>query len=107
MTELLADTLSNHLGRQLLHWVVQQSDIWYLANRCADFVNKIHEPLERGVSVLDNILTLDEDEAEFYGWMPLNDIQIRNRNGNQQIIVDRDINDEYDPDGELIHFLNL
>ena len=64
MTELLTDALSNHLGLHLLHWAISQSDIWYLAHRCADFVNKIHEPLERGAAVLDHILTLEEEEAD-------------------------------------------
>lgn len=63
MTDIVADALSNNLGLHLLHWALSQSDIWYLAHRCADLVQKIHEPLERGAAALDNILTLEEDEV--------------------------------------------
>lgn len=62
MNEALAVTLSSHIGRQLFHWVITQSDIWYLAYRCADFVTKIHEPLERGVAVLDGLLTIEDED---------------------------------------------
>lgn len=64
MTDIVADALSNNLGIHLLHWALSQSDIWYLAHRCADLVQKIHEPLERGAAVLDNILTLEEESIE-------------------------------------------
>lgn len=69
MSELLKETLSNHLGLQLFHWAVSQSDLWHLAHRCAEFVNKLHEPLERGAAVLDNILTLEEEEADLSWWL--------------------------------------
>jgi len=59
----MVDTLGGHLGRQLLHWAITQADIWYLAYRCAEIVTKFHEPLERGVAILDNILTLEEEET--------------------------------------------
>lgn len=63
MSSVLAETLSGHLGRQLLHWAGSQTDLWYLLYRCVTLVQKIHEPLERGVAVLDNFLTLEEEEA--------------------------------------------
>lgn len=63
MGELLRETLSNHLGVQLLHWAFSQSDAGSIANRCVDFVSKMHEPLERGALVLDSILTVDEEEV--------------------------------------------
>lgn len=69
MSEIITETFSNHLGLQLFHWAVSQSDFRYLAHRCAEFVNKFHEPLERGAAVLDNILTLEEEEADLNWWL--------------------------------------
>lgn len=54
----MGSVLAETLGRQLLH-----SDIWFLADKCANLVKRIHEPLERSVAVLDNILTLEDEEA--------------------------------------------
>lgn len=63
MGELLKETLSNDLGVQLLQWAFSQSEVGSIANRCLQFVSKIHEPLERGALVLDSILTLEEEEC--------------------------------------------
>lgn len=63
MGELLKDTLSNHLGVQLLQWAFSQSEVGSIANRCVQFVSKLHEPLERGALVLDSILTVEEEEC--------------------------------------------
>lgn len=61
MGELLKETLGLHL----LHWAFARSDVWCTASRCAvDFVNGIHEPLERSAAVLDGILTGAEEEEE-------------------------------------------
>lgn len=63
MGELLKETL----GLQLLHWafVGRRSEVWCTASRCAvDFMNGIHEPLERSAAVLDGILTDDDEEEE-------------------------------------------
>lgn len=54
----MGSVLAETLGRQLLH-----SDIWFLADKCANLVKRIHEPLERSVAVLDNILTLEDDDT--------------------------------------------
>lgn len=54
----MASVLAETLGRQLL-----QSDIWFLADKCANLVKRIHEPLERSVAVLDNILTIEDDDT--------------------------------------------
>lgn len=54
----MGSVLAETLGRQLLH-----SDIWFLADKCASLVKRIHEPLERSVAVLDNILTLEDDDT--------------------------------------------
>ena len=54
----MGSVLAETLGRQLLH-----SDIWFLADKCANLVKRIHEPLERSVAVLDNILTMEDDDT--------------------------------------------
>lgn len=68
MGELLKETLSNHLGVQLLQWAFSQSEVGSVANRCLQFVSKIHEPLERGALVLDSILTVEEEESGSGDW---------------------------------------
>lgn len=80
MNNVIAESLSGHLGRQLLHWAVTQADLWYLAYRCADFVTKIHEPLERGVAVLDHLLTLEEEELPTYGQFYMEPIEENRQN---------------------------
>lgn len=67
MTDLLASALKNSLGLQLLHWAVSQSDIWHLAHRCSELAQKINEPLEKSAYVLDNLLTMDEDDIDCIG----------------------------------------
>lgn len=67
MSDLLASALKNSLGLQLLHWAVSQSDIWHLAHRCSELAQKINEPLEKSAYVLDNLLTMDEDDIDCIG----------------------------------------
>lgn len=67
MSELLASALKNSLGLQLLHWAVSQSDIWHLAHRCSELAHKINEPLEKSAYVLNNLLTMDEDDMDCIG----------------------------------------
>lgn len=67
MTDLLASALKNSLGLQLLHWAVSQSDIWHLAHRCSELAQKINEPLEKSAYVLDNLLTMDDDDIDCIG----------------------------------------
>lgn len=67
MTDLLASALKNSLGLQLLDWAVSQSDIWHLAHRCSELAQKINEPLEKSAYVLDNLLTMDEDDIDCIG----------------------------------------
>lgn len=64
---MLASALKNSLGLQLLHWAVSQSDIWHLAHRCSELAQKINEPLEKSAYVLDNLLTMDEDDIDCIG----------------------------------------
>lgn len=67
MTDLFAAAVKNHLGLQILHWAVSQSDIWHLAHRCSELVQKINEPLEKSAYVLDHLLTMDEDDIDSIG----------------------------------------
>lgn len=67
MSDLLASALKNSLGLQLLHWAVSQSDIWHLAHRCSELAQKINEPLEKSAYVLNNLLTMDEDDIDCIG----------------------------------------
>ncbi|XP_031620821.1 BTB/POZ domain-containing protein 6 isoform X2 [Contarinia nasturtii] len=67
MTDLLASALKNSLGLQVLQWAVSQSDIWHLAHRCSELAQKINEPLENSAYVLDNLLTMDEDDINCIG----------------------------------------
>lgn len=55
----MGSVLAETLGRQLLH-----SDIWFLAEKCTNLVKRIHEPLERSVVALDNILTLEDEDSQ-------------------------------------------
>lgn len=66
MSDLLASAVKSHLGLQLLHWAVSQSDIWHLAHRCSELVQKINEPLEKSAYVLDNLLAMDEDDMHLH-----------------------------------------
>lgn len=67
MSDLLASALKSSLGLQLLHWAVSQSDIWHLAHRCSELAHKINEPLEKSAYVLNNLLTMDEDDVDCIG----------------------------------------
>lgn len=62
---MMGDAITSHFGLQLLQWALSETDLWTLAYRCANFMNKIHEPLERSAAVLDQILTHEEDELQF------------------------------------------
>lgn len=66
MSDLLASAVKSHLGLHLLHWAVSQSDIWHLAHRCSELVQKINEPLEKSAYVLDNLLAMDEDDMHLH-----------------------------------------
>lgn len=77
MTELLAAALKHSLGLQLLHWAVSQSDIWHLAHRCSELAQKINEPLEKSAYVLDNLLTMDDDDIDCIGLRDLHLQQMR------------------------------
>lgn len=89
MSDLLASALKNSLGVQLLHWAVSHSDIWHLAHRCSELAQKINEPLEKSAYVLDNLLTMDEDDIDCVG---MRDLHI------QQMHFDDE--DDYNEEGQ-------
>ncbi|XP_017468195.1 PREDICTED: BTB/POZ domain-containing protein 6-B-like isoform X2 [Rhagoletis zephyria] len=62
MIEAFANNLSSHLGRHLFYWAVSQPEVNGLNLRLTELINKFHGPLERGVQVLDHLLTLDEED---------------------------------------------
>lgn len=62
MIEAFANSLGSHLGRHLFYWAVSQPEVNGLNLRLTELINKFHGPLERGVQVLDHLLTLEEDD---------------------------------------------
>ncbi|GBP98100.1 hypothetical protein EVAR_68644_1 [Eumeta japonica] len=70
MIEAFANHLGSHIGRHLLYWVTTspsvrnslETDTDSLNLRISNFINKFHGPLERGVQILDHLLTLEEDD---------------------------------------------
>lgn len=69
MIEAFANHLSSHLGRHLFYWAIEAptprgvNGANYGINlRLSELINKFHGPLERGVQVLDHLLTLEEDD---------------------------------------------
>ncbi|XP_054726182.1 BTB/POZ domain-containing protein 6-B isoform X1 [Anastrepha obliqua] len=62
MIEAFANNLSSYLGRHLFYWAVSQPEVNGLNLRLTELINKFHGPLERGVQVLDHLLTLEEED---------------------------------------------
>lgn len=62
MIEAFANNLGSHLGRHLFYWAVSQPEVNGLNLRLTELINKFHGPLERGVQVLDHLLTLEEED---------------------------------------------
>lgn len=96
MTDLIAYALKSNLGLEFLHWATSQSDIWHAAHRVGELVHKINEPLEKSAYVLDNLLTMDEDDIDCIGIRDLRlqqmhfddeddyNVQFQSRSGQQQ-----------------------
>jgi len=53
-----------YIGRYLLHWVVNQANVWFLVYRCVDSVSKVHGPLDESLRILDRLLLPDEDDGD-------------------------------------------
>ena len=85
MIEAFANHLGSHIGRHLFYWATTvptyssssssssatdtarsnalENESDYSINlRIANFINKFHGPLERGVQILDHLLTLEEED---------------------------------------------
>ncbi|XP_075148058.1 BTB/POZ domain containing protein 3 lute isoform X2 [Haematobia irritans] len=72
MIEAFANHFSSHLVRHLFYWAnivfseSSDSDTSDSENglnlKISNLINKFHAPLERGVQILDHLLTLDEDD---------------------------------------------
>lgn len=58
--------VKSQFGLQLLHWAISQSDIWHLAHRCSQLVQKINEPLEKSAYVLDSLFDMDDDDMQMH-----------------------------------------
>lgn len=66
MIEAFANHLSSHLGRHIIYWALGQDESEGRA-RQLELLEKIQGPFERGVHVLDNLFTLDEEDFNNYG----------------------------------------
>lgn len=66
MIEAFANHLGSHLGRHIIYWALGQEDTDGRA-RQLELLDKIQGPFERGVHVLDNLFTLDEEDFNNWG----------------------------------------
>lgn len=73
MIEAFANHLGSHIGRHLFYWATtlpasslaastdtESEDGFNL--RITNLINKFHGPIERGVQILDHLLTLEEED---------------------------------------------
>lgn len=79
MIEAFANHFSSHLGRHLFYWAnivsaesTSASDSSESENgfnlKISNLINKFHAPLERGVQILDHLLTLEEEDFNEQQW---------------------------------------
>lgn len=66
MIEAFANHLGSHLGRHIIYWALGQDETDGRA-RQLELLEKIQGPFERGVHVLDNLFTLDEEDFNNWG----------------------------------------
>ncbi|XP_065371659.1 BTB/POZ domain-containing protein 3 isoform X1 [Calliphora vicina] len=70
MIEAFANHLGSHIGRHLFYWATTAPTVhnldtetdYGLKLRISNIINKFHGPLERGVQILDHLLTLEEED---------------------------------------------
>ncbi|KAI8130651.1 hypothetical protein CVS40_0701 [Lucilia cuprina] len=72
MIEAFANHLGSHIGRHLFYWATTTAPTdhnsldtetdYGLKLRISNLINKFHGPLERGVQILDHLLTLEEED---------------------------------------------
>lgn len=90
MTDLITTAVKTNLGIHLLQWAISHSDFWKIANRCTQLVQDINDPLDKSADVLNNILTMDEDDIDAH-CITLRDLNLQqihyqdDENGNNQI----------------------
>lgn len=66
MIEAFANHLGSHLGRHIIYWALGQDESEGRV-RQLELLEKIQGPFERGVHVLDNLFTLDEEDFTNWG----------------------------------------
>lgn len=67
MIEAFANHFGSHLGRHIIYWALGQDAPDGRAARQLEILEKIQGPFERGVHVLDNLFTLDEEDFNNWG----------------------------------------
>lgn len=63
MVDALSDPITDHFGRQLLHWLVGYSSSWYLSLGGSEFIDNFKK-LESGASILEQGLGAKFDEED-------------------------------------------
>lgn len=63
MVDALSDPITDHIGRQLLHWFVGYSSSWYSTLSGSEFIDNFKK-LESGASILEQGLGIKFDEED-------------------------------------------
>lgn len=63
MVDSLSDPITDHFGRQLLHWLVGYSSSWYSSLSGSEFIDNFKK-LESGASILEQGLGAKFDEED-------------------------------------------
>jgi hypothetical protein len=95
MVNIIVDPLTDHIGKHILHWIINQSGQLY--SKVNENLQNNLKNIETGVAVIDHILTPTEEE--FPGQQDLDrdnedddDNFIRNQNYNHINILNQIIN---------------
>ncbi|KXJ72394.1 hypothetical protein RP20_CCG018165 [Aedes albopictus] len=93
MVDALSDPITDHIGRQLLHWFVGYSSSWYSTLSGSEFIDNFKK-LESGASILEQGLGIKFDEEEEAQAAVANcrrrDSSRRSRNDNSEGSVNRE-----------------
>nr|XP_029736168.1 BTB/POZ domain-containing protein 6-B-like isoform X1 [Aedes albopictus]XP_029736169.1 BTB/POZ domain-containing protein 6-B-like isoform X1 [Aedes albopictus]XP_029736170.1 BTB/POZ domain-containing protein 6-B-like isoform X1 [Aedes albopictus] len=93
MVDALSDPITDHIGRQLLHWFVGYSSSWYSTLSGSEFIDNFKK-LESGASILEQGLGIKFDEEEEAQAAVANcrrrDSSRRSRNDNNEGSVNRE-----------------
>lgn len=63
MVDAVHDPITDHFGRQLLHWIVGYSSAWYTSLSGSEFIDNFKK-LESGASILEQGLAAKFDEED-------------------------------------------